>query len=93
MNDYSNREARIRLTPKCNYKCFFCHEEGGCKTPAADWTSTLVLLRALKAQGRKEITFTGGEPLLNKPVTLLKDVATAFEKRIAELKKAVSTSQ
>ena len=70
MNDYSNREARIRLTPKCNYKCFFCHEEGGCKTPAADWTSTLVLLRALKAQGRKEITFTGGEPLLNKPVLL-----------------------
>ena len=70
MNDYSNREARIRLTPKCNYKCFFCHEEGGCKTPAADWTPTLVLLRALKAQGRKEITFTGGEPLLNKPVLL-----------------------
>ena len=93
MNDYSNRDARIRLTSKCNYKCFFCHEEGGCKTSAADWTSTLVLLRALKAQGRKEITFTGGEPLLNKPVTLLKDVATAFEKRIAELKKAVSTSQ
>ena len=70
MTDYSNREARIRLTPKCNYKCFFCHEEGGCKTPAADWQSTRELLLALKAQGRKEITFTGGEPLLNKAVLL-----------------------
>lgn len=78
MTDYSNREARIRLTPKCNYKCFFCHEEGGCKTPAADWESTRALLLALKAQNRKEITFTGGEPLLNKSVLLkcLEEIAS-----------------
>lgn len=78
MTDYSNREARIRLTPKCNYKCFFCHEEGGCKTAAADWESTRALLLALKAQNRKEITFTGGEPLLNKSVLLkcLEEIAS-----------------
>ena len=35
-NPYANREARIRLTPKCNYRCFFCHEEGGCQAPAAE---------------------------------------------------------
>ena len=29
ITSYANREARIRLTPKCNYRCFFCHEEGG----------------------------------------------------------------
>ena len=69
-NPYANREARIRLTPKCNYRCFFCHEEGGCQTPAAEWESLRALLLALKAQGRREITFTGGEPLLNKPVLL-----------------------
>ncbi len=68
--DYSNREARIRLTPKCNYRCFFCHEEGGCQAPAAEWESLKDLLLALKAQGRREITFTGGEPLLNNPVLL-----------------------
>lgn len=68
--DYSNREARIRLTPKCNYRCFFCHEEGGCKAPAAEWESTRALLLALRRQNRREITFTGGEPLLNKAVLL-----------------------
>ncbi len=71
---YANREARIRLTPKCNYHCFFCHEEGGCQAPVAEWQSMRSLLLALKAQNRREITFTGGEPLLNKPV-LLKSLA------------------
>lgn len=71
MNDtYANREARIRLTTTCNYKCFFCHEEGGCTGGRAEWESLRALLLALKAQGRKEITFTGGEPLLNKGVLL-----------------------
>ena len=65
---YANREARIRLTTKCNYHCFFCHEEGGCQGPSADWESLRGLLLALKRQGRREITFTGGEPLLNKGV-------------------------
>ena len=65
---YANREARIRLTTKCNYHCFFCHEEGGCQAPAAEWDGLLALLHALKRQGRREITFTGGEPLLNKGV-------------------------
>ena len=67
---YAVREARIRLTTKCNYRCFFCHEEGGCQAPAAEWESLKTLLLALKEQGRREITFTGGEPLLNKPVLL-----------------------
>ena len=67
---YANREARIRLTPKCNYRCFFCHEEGGCQAPVAEWKSLRALLLALKAQGRRDITFTGGEPLLNKSVLL-----------------------
>ncbi|MDO5318636.1 MAG: radical SAM protein [bacterium] len=67
---YADREARIKLTPKCNYKCFFCHEEGGCQSAVAEWTGVRSLLLALKSQGRREITFTGGEPLLNKPVLL-----------------------
>lgn len=69
-SSYVNREVRIRLTAKCNCRCFFCHEEGGCQAPAAEWESLRTLLLALKAQGRREITFTGGEPLLNKPVLL-----------------------
>ena len=24
----TNKSLRISLTEKCNYKCFFCHEEG-----------------------------------------------------------------
>ena len=73
-----NREARIRLTTKCNYRCFFCHEEGGCQAPAAKWGTLLPLLLSLKRQGRTKITFTGGEPLLNKPVLLkaLEEIAS-----------------
>ena len=67
---FASREARIRLTTGCNYHCFFCHEEGGCDAPAAEWRELRDLLLALRAQKRKEITFTGGEPLLQKPVLL-----------------------
>ena len=67
---FALREARIRLTTKCNYHCFFCHEEGGCEAPAAEWKSLHRLLLSLRAQRRREITFTGGEPRLNKPVLL-----------------------
>lgn len=68
--DYRDREARIRLAVKCNYRCFFCHEEGGCTHGRVEWGPLKALLRELRAQGRREITFTGGEPLLNKPVLL-----------------------
>ena len=27
-NNKINKSLRISLTEKCNYKCFFCHEEG-----------------------------------------------------------------
>lgn len=66
----STREARIRLVTECNYRCFFCHEGGGCSGPKAEWKTLRPLLLALKAQGRTDLTFTGGEPLLNKPVLL-----------------------
>lgn len=76
--DYSRREARIRLAVKCNYKCFFCHEEGGCGGTKAEWDTLRPLLLDLKAQGRTDLTFTGGEPLLNKPVLLkaLEEIAS-----------------
>ena len=62
------REVRVRLTTRCNYACFFCHEEGGgtgCET--ASFAEFRPLLERLVAEGRRDFTFTGGEPLLNKP--------------------------
>ena len=48
------------------------------------------LLLALKAQGRREITFTGGEPLLNKPFLLkaLAEIASWGEQPEVTVKRA-----
>lgn len=66
-----DREVRIRLTSHCNYKCFFCHEEGGCGRPEnPTFDEIRPLLERLSAEGRRDFTLTGGEPLLNKPALL-----------------------
>ncbi|MEA3448151.1 MAG: radical SAM protein [Bacteroidota bacterium] len=61
------KTLRISLTEKCNYRCFFCHEEG--LDMKAGWKSKseaevyALILRAI-ARGYNDITFTGGEPLI-----------------------------
>jgi len=71
-------QLRVSLTPKCNEKCWFCHNEGDVPPPfthlhrdvlprdremtAEDF---LTVLAALMNAGLKRVYFTGGEPLLS----------------------------
>lgn len=71
-------QLRVSLTPKCNEKCWFCHNEGDVPPPfthlyrdlrpreremtAEDF---LNVLGGLMNAGLKRVYFTGGEPLLS----------------------------
>jgi len=70
--EYKN-EIRFALTPRCNFKCVFCHNEGSDKdekmkeiVTSDDYCFiTEVVSRCL---GIKEFTLTGGEPLLRSDI-------------------------
>lgn len=66
------KEARISITPYCNYKCFFCHNEGLDKKAKSqpDEKGVKHLINHLMEKGWNDITFTGGEPLLRKDMVL-----------------------
>ena len=74
VKDLPHRHAvRISLTEKCNYRCFFCHEEGlqmEVVRHDADDQAFLRLIDQFAAQAYDDLTFTGGEPLL-KPRQIL----------------------
>lgn len=60
------RELRLLLTQKCNFKCGFCHKEGvsECKKEvlnADDYAFVYKLLR--NWYGWHTVSITGGEPL------------------------------
>jgi molybdenum cofactor biosynthesis enzyme MoaA len=59
---------RISLTDVCNYRCFFCHNEGqgvpaarGRRLGVAEYALVAEVCRAV---GFRHVKFTGGEPLL-----------------------------
>ncbi len=63
------KRIRLSLTEHCNYQCFFCHEEGMDMNSIRGETSEdemCSLLLELKKKKYNAITFTGGEPLLQK---------------------------
>ena len=63
------RDLRVSITPRCNYKCFYCDPLGlGHGDPAgtvsvADVTNVVTAAAEL---GLDSVRFTGGEPLLRK---------------------------
>jgi len=65
--DRKDCKIRLRLTDKCNFRCFFCHDEGGHSeddyTPGTD--ETLALVEKLWEDGRRDFSLTGGEPIVN----------------------------
>ncbi|WP_406416387.1 radical SAM protein [Streptomyces sp. NBC_01614] len=72
-------QLRVSLTPICNLKCWFCHNEGDVPPPFTHLhrdakprarelgTDDYVnMLRELIGAGLKRVYFTGGEPLASK---------------------------
>lgn len=58
---------RISLTEECNYRCFFCHEEGlemGTKRVPKTKEEVYELIKLGIKNNYNDITFTGGEPLI-----------------------------
>ncbi|GGP00985.1 radical SAM protein [Wenjunlia tyrosinilytica] len=71
-------QLRVSLTPKCNEKCWFCHNEGDVPPPFTylhrdarprlrEMTAedSLNVLGGLMNAGLKRVYFTGGEPLMS----------------------------
>ncbi len=62
------KAVRFSITEKCNYHCFFCHEEGmemDVKRHSVDVARFFEIIDQLAELGYDDFTFTGGEPLLN----------------------------
>nr|WP_241634552.1 radical SAM protein [Fusobacterium gastrosuis] len=67
---FKDKSWRISLTEECNYRCFFCHEEGLDMTRKRKEIKKREEIYELIKLGLKnnytDITFTGGEPLLKR---------------------------
>ena len=73
-----NKSLRISLIEKCNYRCFFCHEEGldmSKKRIPKTKEEVYDLIEIALENGYNDLTFTGGEPLIKK-----KDIQWYFKK-------------
>ena len=61
------REIRFTITPICNYRCVFCHNEGERnKESGLNTNKVIEKLNSFIERGYTDITFTGGEPLLKR---------------------------
>lgn len=70
--DHHINKLRISLTSRCNYRCVFCHNEGGDQTKRSQEAITpddiKVITEAATSLGIRRFTITGGEPFLNREV-------------------------
>jgi cyclic pyranopterin phosphate synthase len=62
-------KLRLSLTEHCNYRCFFCHNEGQGPvqrraSQALNVGEFVTIVRVALAEGATKVKLTGGEPLL-----------------------------
>lgn len=86
--DQIQQKLRLSLTEHCNFRCFFCHNEGQGPIQRVSTRSLTVaelctIARAAIAEGVTRIKLTGGEPLLYRSSG--DDVASLI-RRLAELR-------
>lgn len=80
------KSFRISLTENCNYKCFFCHEEGmemgEKRAEEKEYEEIEAMVLTAISRGYEDLTFTGGEPLLKKTllIKILKKLNTLDKK-------------
>lgn len=60
---------RISLTPRCNFRCIYCHREGEIR-PEAELSKEEIaeILRVAAKYEIRSVKFTGGEPLLREDI-------------------------
>lgn len=60
---------RISLTPRCNFRCIYCHREGELR-PEAELSKEEIaeILRVAAKFDMRSVKFTGGEPLLREDI-------------------------
>jgi cyclic pyranopterin phosphate synthase len=60
---------RISITQRCDFNCFFCHEEGECIHGDEATAEEIEMIASVAAElGVKKVKITGGEPLLRRDV-------------------------
>jgi len=60
---------RISITQRCDFNCFFCHEEGECDHAGEATAEEIEALASVAAEfGVKRVKLTGGEPLIREDV-------------------------
>lgn len=91
--DHQIKKFRISLTSRCNYKCIFCHNEGGDKTKQSQKTITKndirIIAQAASSLGIQRITLTGGEPFLNSEIF---DILEEINQADPKIKVSVTTN-
>ncbi|NPB00129.1 MAG: GTP 3',8-cyclase MoaA [Crenarchaeota archaeon] len=60
--------VRIKVTDRCNYRCFFCHHEGSQENTELTLEEIEFALEVFKELGIDRVKITGGEPLLRRDV-------------------------
>lgn len=93
-------QLRVSFGPRCDLKCWFCHNEGDVPPPsqnrdaqprsrelqAGDYTN---MLRTLINGGMKRVYFTGGEPLIS---PLARPVLTSLPVRAPDVSYTLITN-
>ena len=68
-NNRPIKSLRISITQRCNFNCFFCHQEGESKSGEELSIDEIEILVKVGAEfGIKKVKITGGEPLLREDV-------------------------
>lgn len=60
-----SKTVRVKLNSDCQYKCKFCHQEGGIQTKNVDVKEVIAALIFFRKElNFTKVHFTGGEPTL-----------------------------
>ena len=63
-NNRRIKSLRISITQRCNFNCFFCHQEGESKSgDELSIDEIEILVKVGAGLGIKKVKMTGGEPL------------------------------